>query len=168
VSVHELDVVDRFVVGTVGMPGSRAFYFQVSAPKVLLSFKCEKMQVAALVEALREMMTQLPPPPVAREVPVAGGAGAAWAALDLPVLPEFAVGSIGIGYESTADRLVVVFDEIEVGGAEADGKARFFLTRAQAALFVERANEIVHAGRPMCPLCAASINPDGYSCVCFN
>ncbi len=154
----ELSTVDRFVVGTIGMPGERTFFFQVAAPKVILSFKCEKVQVMALVEALGKLLEDLPAPTTDM---------APWSSLDLPVLPEWAVGSIGIGYEQSSDRLVVVFEEMTQG--EEDGsEARFFLTRSQARIFTQRATEIVSAGRPSCPLCASAIDPDGFNCSCYN
>jgi uncharacterized repeat protein (TIGR03847 family) len=157
----ELDAVDRFVVGTIGMPGSRTFYFQVSAPKVILSFKCEKVQVAALRDALERMLADLPA--VAKDSP-----DASWAPLDLPVLAEWTVGSIGIGYEADSDRLVVVLEELVAGDSDDGSQARFFLTRSQAALFASRAAHVVSAGRPMCPVCGSAIDPDGYNCACFN
>jgi uncharacterized repeat protein (TIGR03847 family) len=155
----QLDTVDRFVVGTIGMPGERSFFFQVAAPRVILTFKCEKVQVMALVEALTKLLEDLPS---SEDEP------AAWASLDLPVLPEWAVGSIGIGYEGSSDRLVIVFEEMAIGTEEETSEARFFLTRAQAAMFVARATDIVSAGRPSCVLCANPIDADGYTCNCYN
>ena len=90
--------------------------------------------------------------------------------LNVPVLAEWSVGSIGIGYEAEFDRIVIVLEEIEVQeGADDDaGRARFFLTRAQAAGFAERTGTLIGGGRPTCVLCASPINPDGYSCPCYN
>jgi uncharacterized repeat protein (TIGR03847 family) len=153
----QLEAVDRFVVGTIGMPGERSFYFQVAAPRVLLSFKCEKIQVMALVEALNQLLEDLPP---------GDQTLSAWAALDLPVMPEWAVGAIRIGYEGDNDRLVVIFEEM--AEETQANKARFSLTRSQALTFSKKATEIITAGRPTCVLCATAIDPDGYNCSCYN
>ena len=159
-STFELETVDRFVVGTIGMPGERTFFLQVAAPQVLLSFKAEKIQVMALADALTKMLKDLPPVP-------ANDSPAPWTPLDLPVFNEWPVGSIGIGYEGTTDRLVVVLEEMTQSG-EDSSEARFFLSRAQAITFANNARNIVSAGRPTCVLCNAAIDPDGYSCACYN
>jgi uncharacterized repeat protein (TIGR03847 family) len=160
VSAFELEAVDRFVVGTIGMPGERTFFFQVAAPQVLLSFKAEKVQVVALVDAMSKMLNDIPAS-TTLEPP------ASWAPLDLPVFNEWPVGSIGIGYEGTNDRLVVVLEELTQTGVESS-EARFFLTRAQAIVFATNARNVVSAGRPTCVLCSASIDTNGYTCACYN
>ena len=155
----EMDHVDGFVAGTVGEPGARTFFFQITNGGTLLSFKCEKLQVAALAEAVGKLLVDLPGRPIA----------ATNDELSVPVLAEWVVGSIGIGYEAESDRIVVVLEEVEVDGDEDDsGRARFFLTRAQASSFAERTAELISGGRPTCVLCASPINPDGFTCVCFN
>ena len=155
----EMENVDGFVAGTVGEPGARTFFFQITNAGSLLSFKCEKLQVAALAEAVGKLLVDLPSEPVTVTT----------AELSVPVLAEWVVGSIGIGYEAESDRVVVVLEEVEMDGDDDDaGRARFFLTRAQASSFAERSNDLIGGGRPTCVLCAAPINPDGYTCVCFN
>ena len=154
----EMDNVDRFVAGTVGEPGARTFFFQITNGGTLLSFKCEKLQVAALAEAVGKLLVDLPSTPL----PSASDE------LSVPVLAEWIVGSIGIGYEAESDRIVVVLEEVEVDGDDDSGRARFFLTRAQASSFAERTTELISGGRPTCVLCSSPINPDGYTCVCFN
>jgi len=47
-------------------------------------------------------------------------------------------------------------------------KARFRLTRPQAAAFVERARSLVQAGRPSCRLCGLPMDPDGHTCPGTN
>ena len=154
----ELDSVDRFVVGTVGEPGNRTFFFQVVAPGVLLSFKCEKVQVAALTDALKVMMTDLPPATPSPTI---------WANLDTPVLAEWVVGSIGIGYEGSADRVVLLLEELREDPDDGS-QARFFLTRDQIATFIDKTPEVVSGGRPTCVLCSVPIDSDGFNCPCYN
>ena len=154
----EMENVDGFVAGTVGEPGARTFFFQITNAGTLLSFKCEKMQVAALAEAVGKLLVDLPTAPVVISADE----------LSVPVLAEWVVGSIGIGYEAESDRVVVVLEEVEIDGDDDSGRARFFLTRAQASGFAERSTGLIGGGRPTCVLCASPINPDGYTCVCFN
>lgn len=155
----DLPDVDRFVAGALGEPGRRTFYFQIAAGPLLLSLKCEKLHVARLGEAFAKMLVDLPPAAEARR---RGDDD-----LVQPVRSEWSVGSIGLGYEANNDRIVVVLEEA-VEDEEEGAKTRFSITRAQAAAFAERAESLVKAGRPTCVLCSSPIDPDGYTCSCFN
>jgi len=182
---YELDDVDAFVVDAIGVPGARTFYFRARVGAETLSFKCEKVQAQALAEAIRALMGDLPP---TTATPLAVPA------LDVTVDAEWVVGSIGLGYEASTDRVVVILEEIgdDFGSLDGDepesddgddldglglelddhepdaGTARVALTRGQALAFAERAEQLVQAGRPSCPLCAAPIDVSGYRCACFN
>ncbi|HVQ24855.1 MAG TPA: DUF3090 family protein, partial [Planctomycetota bacterium] len=46
--------------------------------------------------------------------------------------------------------------------------ARFAITRAQAAAFVERARTLQRAGRPTCPMCGEPKDPAGHVCPRSN
>ena len=56
---------------------------------------------------------------------------------------------------------------VEEEGEEAPS-ARFALTRAQASAFVDRAQELMRGGRPICPMCSGAIDPDGHACPRSN
>ena len=56
---YDLPSVDAITVGTVGPPGQRIFYIQVRQTGTVLSFKLEKAQVAALAQALAEVMADM-------------------------------------------------------------------------------------------------------------
>lgn len=154
----ELDQVDRFIAGAVGMPGDRIFYFQVVAESRIMSFKCEKMQVQALGEAIQKILVDLPS---------LQGKSNYWAPLDLPALNEWNVGTIGIGYEPGLDKVIVIFEEL-VPEDEDGGKARFSLSREQAASYAFNFGSVLAGGRPQCVVCSLPIDPDGYNCVCLN
>jgi uncharacterized repeat protein (TIGR03847 family) len=154
----ELDELDRFVAGAIGMPGDRIFYFQVVAGSKILSFKCEKMQVQALGEAIQKILV---------DVPSLQGKSNYWTNLDLPALNEWNVGTIGIGYEPALDKVIVIFEEL-VPDDEEGGKARFSLSREQAATFALNFGAVLAGGRPQCVVCSLPIDVDGYNCVCLN
>jgi uncharacterized repeat protein (TIGR03847 family) len=142
----DLTEVDRFVAGAVGVPGARTFYLQVTAGATVLTFKCEKAHVEALARALSTLLGDLPPVTTG---PSAEGSLAA------PVLPEWAVGSIALGYEAPNDRIMVVLED-------------FGITRQQAKRFADAGVDLIRAGRPTCPVCATPVDLLGYSCTCFN
>ena len=168
---------DYFTTGAVGAPGQRVFYLQGRQARTVVTLKVEKEQIAALADYLAGMLAKLP------EAGTVSG--------DLPLLeplePAWAVGALGLGYDESADRLVVVANEAtereeedgEEEGSEAaeaaqgdeadDGAtARFLITRAQASAFVDRARALVRAGRPICPMCSQPKDPQGHICPRSN
>ena len=157
---------DHFTAGAVGVPGQRVFYLQSRERRALVTLKCEKEQIGALAEYLAGMIAKLP------KGAVEGEAGKA--ALLEPVDPAWAVGSIGVGYDESSGRIVVVaneqVEEEEEGGPSAPepASARFAITRAQATAFVERARALVKAGRATCSMCGEPKDPTGHICPRAN
>lgn len=56
---HRHDSPDRFVAGTVGPPGERAFFLQARSGARLTSIGLEKQQVEALAERVDELLDEL-------------------------------------------------------------------------------------------------------------
>lgn len=101
-SIHVPDP-HHFTVGTVGPPGQRTFFLQAADEGALVSFKLEKQQVAALAEYLQSVLADLPElPEPAEPAPE----------LIEPVVPEWAVGGIGIAVDQGADRILLVIHEL--------------------------------------------------------
>lgn len=161
---------DLFTAGTVGPPGRRVFYLQARQGRTLVTLKLEKEQVDALAEYLAALLARLP-----------GGGPAVEASPPLvePVTPAWAVRSLGVGYDESRDRVLVVAEELveedEEGLEPASAipprppaSARFAVRRAQAAAFVERARALVRAGRPTCGLCGQPVDPGGHVCPRLN
>jgi uncharacterized repeat protein (TIGR03847 family) len=164
----ELEGPDHFTAGAVGPPGQRVFYLQAREGRQLVTLKCEKEQVAALGEYLGGLLARL-----------AGATESAGEKRDLlqPIEASWDVGSLGVGYDGDRDRIVVVANErVEEAEEEAEAaapagepaSARFAITRAQAAAFVERARVLLKAGRPTCPMCGEPRDPAGHVCPRSN
>jgi uncharacterized repeat protein (TIGR03847 family) len=158
---------DRFVAGTVGPPGARVFYLQATEGSEVVSLRLEKQQVAALAEYLAGILADLPAPD---EIVVTD------AEIVEPVIAEWVIGSLAVAYEESEDRVLIVAEELLADEDEDDpasldvapATARLHLTRAQVALFVRHAIEVVMAGRPTCPLCGRPMDPDGHVCPKSN
>src|SRR4051794_22586426 len=153
-----------FTAGTVGEPGQRMFFLQARQDAVVVTLKCEKQQVGALAEYLSGLLDDLPTVDP-EKVPTL-------LELNEPVIAEWTVGTLAVGWDEDNDRMVLVAEELLAteeadAGAEA-AKSRFRLTREQVAGFVERARELVAAGRPPCPLCGGPLDPDGHACPRLN
>lgn len=163
---YEFEHVDTFTTGAVGEPGARVFYLQARQGDQRVAVKCEKQQVAAIVQYLQRVLNDLPPPED-RPVPDA-------LALAAPVEPAFVLGPIGLGYDRSSDRLIVQLEEVgeyDEDGTEIeghDGHIRLYVTRGQAASFCDHATRVVAAGRPDCRWCGRPIDPDGHRCPRMN
>ena len=160
----ELERPELFTAGTVGPPGQRVFYLQGREGDRLVTLKVEKEQVGALAEYLAGLLARLPTPAQPTGVDLA---------LIEPIAPAWAVRSLGVGYDQTRDRFVIVAEEAVEGdpdeaAAEEGASARFHVSPAQAAAFVERARGLVKAGRPPCQICGRPLNPGGHICPRSN
>ncbi|MGH7367844.1 MAG: DUF3090 family protein [Candidatus Rokuibacteriota bacterium] len=160
----EIDSPDHFTTGAVGSPGQRVFYLQARDGNHLVTLKVEKEHVRALAEYLGGLLARVKAAP--------GGAGGG-ADLIEPLEAAWDVGSLAVGYDEGPDRVVVEASELieadEEGETEVEpAMARFRITRAQAAAFVERANELMKGGRPTCPICSRPMDPEGHVCPRAN
>jgi uncharacterized repeat protein (TIGR03847 family) len=178
---YEFEEVDAFTTGAVGRPGARVFYLQARAGKQRISVKCEKQQVGAIVQYLRRVLSDLPPPddrPMATNLELAD-----------PAESLFVLGPIGLGYDRGNDRLVVQLeemipsdvlddddesdDEVDLDDTDDDetptrGHVRLYVSRNQAAAFCDHAERVIAAGRPDCQWCGLPIDPDGHPCPRMN
>ncbi len=167
------DPPDRFVAGTVGLPGRRTFFLQASAGPRVTSVSLEKTQVAALAERMDELLDEV----VRRTggnapVPAMAPAEAAdTAPLDVPVEEEFRVGTMALAWDGEEQRMIVEAQALVELDAESDedlAEAEERLLQdeenAQARAFAKRALDVVNAGRPPCPLCSLPLDPEGHVC----
>lgn len=173
---------DRFVAGTVGLPGERTFYLQATSDGSVHSVVLEKEQVEILAERVDELLDLVrsrsddehgvPASPL-RELEDNGG-------LVTPVDAEFRVGTMSLGWDTQAHQLIIECFELTRADAEAgtssepgaDGEdrsvLRIRLTGAQAREFARRAEQVVTSGRGECPLCHQALDPSGHVCPRLN
>lgn len=171
--VFSFDPPDRFVAGTVGQPGERTFYLQASAGGRTVSVALEKVQVAVLAERLDELLAEARRRG-AGDVPVSAPKELEdTAPLDTPVEEEFRVGSMGLAWDGESDQVVVealaqTEGEVEVelleDSEEGPDTLRVRLSAEAARAFIRRAQRVVAAGRPPCPLCGLPLDPEGHIC----
>jgi len=175
--IHVFRQPERFVAGTVGEAGDRSFYLQAVEESRTVSVLLEKQQVSVLAERIGALLTEV----LRRFGSEAGDDAAAGGDVDPLVVPleeEFRVGTMGLGWDVDSRSIVVellavseeevdesvVLDDTEEG----PDALRVFLSPPQARAFAERAEKVVGAGRPPCPLCAEPLAPEGHVCVRLN
>ncbi|KAA2265704.1 DUF3090 domain-containing protein [Solihabitans fulvus] len=172
--IHVFRQPDRFVAGTVGQPGERAFYLQASEDVRMVSVALEKQQVAVLAERIGSLLEEVHRR-FGAEVPDAAPDDLLdMEPLQAPVEEEFRVGTMGLGWDAETRAVViellaateeeldeaVVLDDTEEG----PDAVRVFLSPAEARAFAERADRVVNAGRKPCPLCGEPLDPEGHIC----
>lgn len=171
--IYNLDLVDRFVLGTVGQPGERAFYIQVKKSGQIFSFALEKSQAQALTERFAEIL---------KDARITQGAAEKdTEPLDSPIESEFTLGVMAISWQLDSqiikfeaqgisnDDSDEVFDEIVTDDLlSAPPILRLTLTPAQVRGFVYRSVSVIKAGRQPCMFCGGPINPDGHICPRAN
>jgi uncharacterized repeat protein (TIGR03847 family) len=175
------DPPDRFVAGTVGEPGNRTFFLQARDRGRLVSVVLEKVQVAVLADRLNQLLDELEqrgitpvePPPAGDVEP-----------LDEPIVEAFRAGTLTLGWDGSAERVLVearaqteddeeddeddeeAESEVLVEDEAEDGPDLFRvrMTAPAARAFVERAVRLVSSGRPPCPLCGQPLDAQGHIC----
>jgi uncharacterized repeat protein (TIGR03847 family) len=173
--VFLFDPPERFVAGTVGQPGDRTFYLQASAHGRVVSVALEKVQVQVLADRLEELLDTVRRATDADVPVVASRELEDTAPLDAPVEEEFRVGTMGLAWETDEERLVVEAlaqptDEEQAtveplsDVLEGPDALRVRLTAVMARAFITRAQRVVAAGRPPCPLCNLPLDPEGHIC----
>ena len=170
------DPVERFVAGTVGIPGERTFFLQARTGSRLVSVSLEKAQVAAIADRVLQILRE-----IRLSEPLAVFERVAYddQPLESPIDEEFRVGVIGLAYVS--DRRLIEIDlQASVDSDNADEELleidtssdqdilRILMTLGYAESFAKRANTVVAAGRAPCPFCGGPIDPNGHLCPRAN
>jgi uncharacterized repeat protein (TIGR03847 family) len=167
-NIFDFQNPERFVAGTVGMPGERTFYLQAKEGNKISSVSLEKSQVALLAERILNLLKEmnLPPKTVVLKVDDAP--------LELPLMDDFRVGVIAIAWEPATQQLMI---EAQAGESEevidhqiSEGPDLFrvTLTASMAKSFALRSNALVKAGRPPCQFCGNPLDPSAHLCPRAN
>jgi len=163
---HLFNDPDRFVAGTVGEPGERAFFIQARASNRLISVALEKAQVQAIAARLDIMVSEVkksePLIPII-QLPTDD------AALDSPVEAEFQVGAISLAWNDETQRICLELYELEEDEEETEGEVlEVNISLGLATTFSTRSKAVVNAGRLPCPFCGIPIDPRGHLCPRSN
>lgn len=188
------DAPDRFVSGTVGLPGSRTFFLQARKGRAVVSVALEKAQVAALAERLDELLTVVDddhaPTPTEHGRPASAQRMEQaldqqphyqppldQQPLDEPVAEAFRVGAMALAWDAEGERVVIEAqpqdesgDYVEAADDDEDGPdlMRVRIARDEARAFVQRTRGLIAAGRPPCPFCGQPLEATGHFCLALN
>jgi uncharacterized repeat protein (TIGR03847 family) len=167
------DLPERFVAGALGEPGSRTFYLQASDAGRIVSVVLEKVQVAVLADRLTALLDELDrrgiTKPVDEELPIDADP------LDEPVSEAFRAGTLTLGWDVETERVLVearavtddeeeVDEDMVLDDEDAPDLLSVRLSPLAARSFVDRAVQVIGAGRPPCPICGQPLDPHGHIC----
>jgi len=174
--VFLFDPAERFVVGTVGVPGERTFFLQARTGSRLISVSLEKAQVAALADRIQQILREVRS---SEPLTVFERIARDDQPLEAPIDEEFRVGVIGLAYVS--DRKLIEIDlqamadsqsaedeEALMEISESQDILRVLISLGYAESFAKRALVVVGAGRAPCPFCGGPIDPSGHLCPRAN
>ncbi|MGI8993872.1 MAG: DUF3090 family protein [Nocardioidaceae bacterium] len=189
VVVHNFSQPERFVAGTVGEPGQRAFFLQAKEGPRVTTVALEKQQVLVLAERVDELLDEA--------LRRSGGDPAIPAVaptgvddkepLDQPIVEEFRVGTITLSWDNDAAQVILELfpmsdDDVVVSTDDPDESegvtvevevtaGEVLIVRLEpgyARSFVRRAQSVVSAGRAPCTFCGNPLDPEGHVCPRAN
>ena len=163
---HEFSRPERFIAGTVGEPGERAFYLQVRSSYRLFSVAVEKAQLQAIIARLDVMVAGIRksnPLINIEKFPTDD------APLESPVEAEFQVGAMSLAWDEDSALISIELYEIEEDEEDSSGEvADIKISLGMAIAFAVRSKAVVNAGRLPCPFCGIPIDPRGHLCPRAN
>jgi len=163
---YEFTRPERFVAGTVGEPGERAFYLQLRSSSRLFSVAVEKAQVQAMSARLDVMINEIRksnPLLTIEKFSIDD------APLESPIDAEFQIGAMSLAWDEETQLICVELFELEDDEEEGQGEVvEINISVGMAAAFAARSKAVVNAGRLPCPFCGIPIDPRGHLCPRAN
>lgn len=163
---HEFTRPERFIAGTVGQPGERAFYLQIRSGTRLFCVAVEKAQVQAISARMEIMVSE-----VRKTNPLINVEKLSIddAPLESPIDSEFAIGAMSLSWNEETQLICVELFELEDDEEDSEGEVvEINITLGMASSFSSRSKAVVNAGRLPCPFCGIPIDPRGHLCPRAN
>jgi len=159
---HDYGKVLAVDAEAIGKPGQRTFRLLVRASEGSASIWMEKQQLEAIGVWLGETLEQLD-----RDKPTEEPDEEPGDLLDAFSL-EFRASQVGLGYAEDANLFAIQAYDSEAALAPQSPTFRCFVSRGQARVLSRKIALLVAAGRPICPLCEAPMDPEGHVCPKAN
>ena len=152
----DLDPLDNLAVGTVGPPGQRRFFLQARGAGRQLTLGCEKVQVQALLERIREALD------AQGAADTEFSAGPSQPPTE-PLDAEWEIAELGVGFHEPTERYVIVVRPGTLEGeAPAEETVRLWATPDRLRAFAAKAQAVLSARRQTCPRCGLPMDPGGH------
>jgi len=175
--IYEFNPVERFIAGTVGVPGERTFFIQARTGARIVSVVVDKSQVIALGERTKIMLREIRKTDPTISTKAIDNDDAP---LEQPIFEEFRVGVIAMAWDAQNSVIVYELREMVNSDESTDEEILFneddlsadllrvHVSPSQAAAFAKRCLTLANAGRPPCPFCGIPIDQQGHLCPRSN
>ena len=150
---YVFDSPDKVMVGVRGEVGQRLFLLQARQARRLVIVKCEKLQLSALAEWLGQMVNDMGRPSHLPED----------LSLEAEYEADFAAGDIAVALNEDEQTIEVTFESVDD-----EDSLELTLSKEWAGALAIAVTRLVDAGRPLCPLCAGALDPQGHDCPRTN
>jgi uncharacterized repeat protein (TIGR03847 family) len=147
--------VERFRAEALGEPGQRRFRLIVVVASETCIIWMEKQQMQAMGIAVAQILQQS-----ASTTAILEG-GQIPGLFDEDTSNQFRLGRVELGF--VEDDGTIMINAYDVQDDEGTGFSMRF-TRPQARELSTEAAKLVAAGRPICPMCGAPVEPGGHVC----
>lgn len=159
------DSVERFIAGTVGEPGDRAFFIQARNSSRLITVALEKSQVSVLADRLEILINDLRKADFSLIIETKARDDAT---LEPPIDAQFEVGAISINWDEVRRLINIELFEIQSDESSEASSLKVCLDLGMCQAFIARSRALVRAGRLPCPFCGLPIDPQGHLCPRAN
>lgn len=157
----DFGLVNAVDAEAIGQPGQRTFRLRARSGDSYVALWIEKEQLAELGRLFSQLLAE-------RSKLRGRPAGTPEAVGNFPQRPqvEMQVVRLGLDYDSDQEQLILLADDqpaMERGDTPA---FRLAMSRDQVVALIRLIEEIVTAGRPICPLCKQPLNFEGEQHFC--
>jgi uncharacterized repeat protein (TIGR03847 family) len=152
----DFGLVDAVDAEAIGAPGQRTFRVRARAGAQFAALWMEKQQLAALGRAISQLLAERSRArgrPATRPAPL--GPFTERPDIDLQIV------RLGLDYDAERDRLVLLADDAPGYERGETPTVRLEIARAGALALVRTIEQVVAAGRPLCPLCGQPLEGSG-------
>jgi len=166
---YDFPFPERFISGTVGMPGERTFYLQAIEGRRNVSVALEKTQLALLAERIVGLFKEL-------KIGKAGDLKRKSQSLPQLLTPfseEFRIAALSLTWNAQKEELIIEAqggEESEIIEDDQEGPPllRVTLTIESALVFALDSFALIGAGRPPCQFCGGPLDAQGHVCPRAN
>ena len=167
--IHEFHFPEKFLSGTVGMPGERTFYLQVVHGRQHVSVSLEKSQLAILAERIVALLKEIK----FGKAEDFTRRGHSIPPLETPFTEDFRIAALSLTWNPQQRELMIEAqggEESEIVESESAGPPllRVTISVEMALRFAVDSFALIGAGRPPCPFCGAPRDPNSHLCPRAN
>ena len=157
---NEMTNVTGLVPEAMGEPGQRTFRMLVDGGESSAIIWLEKEQLLQLALAMHQLLASTSEEEAAEE-PVPDSPGSPRIHLD------FKVSRLALGHDGRTGLFIIDANDPD-DEDEDNATVRVWAKKEQVKEFSDEALKVCAAGRPLCPLCGGSIDPEGHLCAKVN